>query len=365
MTVMQKSIIISCLVLCVIGCNKPNYQSQQQANATLQNAGDYINNNFDYTLFAAALKKTGFLDTLNNPNASFTVFVPTNEAFNADSILSPSDFDKIPIDTLRTMMRSYILRQKLFFSDIPANMDNLYPNLNGVNLYLSAFSTSSGYTSFFLVDGVRVTGFTNAAGNATTYDVPQANAVIHVLPTVMKSNAYTVQDFLTARPDLSDFVAACKHFNLWDGLKTANPATVYAVNNAGMEGRGLTADSIARLDTSQYYPALFSGYVEYPHHLFVWDLTVISAFANATGVSYNSNAIFPLAGGYSFIMTGTYGGFGCYMIDLAGNYIGPIPSPYGYPETTPYVPGETDFTCSNGVVHILSDLVVLPSAVHK
>ncbi len=341
-----------------LGCKKPNYQSQEQASSTVQNAGDYINNNFDFTLFAAAVKKAGLFDTLNNPGASYTVLVPTNEAFNADSILSPTDFDKFPIDTLRYMVRSYILPTKIFFSGIPSNLDNLYPNLNGVNLYFSPYQGQ--YQGAFTIEGVQVAGFENAAGNATTYDVTEANAVIHVMDSVINVNACTVQDFVAARPDLSDFAAALKRFGLWDSLRTANPLTLYAVSNSGMESRGLTADSVNNLDPTLYNPILFSGYVQYPHHLFTEDLMMIGLYANS-----GANAVFPSAGGYSFNMTGVYYGYGCYLLDPSGNYVGPIFSPYGYPETTPYVPNGTNYACSNGVVHILSDLVVLPNKVHN
>jgi hypothetical protein len=350
-------------LLLIAGCKKPDFQAQEQAKATLQNVGDYINNNFDYTLFAAAIKKAGLMDSLNNPNAAYTVFVPTNEAFNADSIMSPSDFDKIPLDTLRYMVRSYILPQKLFYSDVPNNLDNLYANLNGIKLYISNFYQPP-YNPAFYVDGVPVNSF-QVSPTVSSFDVPEANAVIHVLSATMKVYSGTVQDFLAARPDLSDFVAVCKRFHLWDSLKTANPLTVFPVNNTGMESRGLTADSIAGMDTSQYYPILFSGYVQYPHHLFTGDLILLFDASSAAGISGGTSTVFPSASGDLFGMTAGYPVGGCSLTNAGGTYLGPISSPYGYAEITPFVTGGTDFACSNGVVHLLTDLVVLPSAVHK
>lgn len=348
--------------LFLAGCKKPDFASRERASSTLQNVGDYINNNFDLSLFAYAVKKTGFLDSLNNAGGTFTVFAPTNEAFNADSILSTEDLDKFSVDSLRYIVRTHILPQKLFFSDVPDNLDNLYPNLNGVNLYISAFSDPT-YGTDFVVDGVGASKQTT--GTTQTFDIAQANGVVHLMPALVKVASGSVQDFLNSRPDLSDFVAAMKHFGFWDSL-AQNPVTVFPVNNAGMEQWGLTADSIARMDTSQYFQILFSGYFQYPHHLFLSDLGLIGGIDNSSGTyTYDDNAYFPAANGDIVALGASYTGTGVYIKSAAGKYLGPEYSPYGYPVFDAFVPSLENIACTNGVVDVLTDVLILPDAAHK
>lgn len=353
---------LTAAVFYLAGCKKPDFESRERTSSTLQNVGDYINNNFDLSLFASAIKKAGLLDTLNNPGGTFTVFAPTNEAFNADSIYSPSDFDKFSLDTLKYIVRTHILPQKVFYTDVPDNMDNLYSNLNGVNLYISAFS-SVNQGNVLDVDGIPVNP--QNTGLTPTFDISQANGVVHTMPTVIRANSGTIQDVLAARPDMTDFVAAMKHFGLWDSLEM-NPLTMFAVNNAGMESRGLTLDSIQHMDTTQYNQILFSGYIQYPHHLFTADLALISAFNNAAGnYTYDETAYFPSANGDIVAFSASYQGNGISLESPKGAYLGPIYSPYGYLEYAPFTPKGSNYACSNGVLHIVSDILILPGAAHK
>lgn len=69
-------------------------------NENLRPASDFIKNNYEMTLFSAALEKVGLASTLNE-KGPYTVLVPTDAAFNELGIFRPSDFDKMNLDSLK------------------------------------------------------------------------------------------------------------------------------------------------------------------------------------------------------------------------------------------------------------------------
>jgi uncharacterized surface protein with fasciclin (FAS1) repeats len=336
-------------ILVVHGCKKPDFAAQQEADSKLLNVGDYIKNNFDFTILAAALEKTGLMDSLNNPGGQYTVFAPEDAGFAVDSILSVADLDKFSVDSLRFIIKNHILRSKLFFSDIPMSLDNLYPNMNGLNLYLSE---NSGGAASLGVSGVLATSVQTATSTTPTWDIPLANGVIHILSRPLKYYSGTVQAFLASRPELSSFVEGLRKFNQWDSLAIASPYTIVAPVNNAFTINGITPDSIAAMDTSKLQSTLFGGYVAYPHHVFTTDPNMLNGTGDIT-----------LAGGYS--MGIGYQGF--ILIGPDGQTLGPNKDQPGGNDrfVLPLDGGSTDYVCTNGVVHLIGQLMVLPGDVPK
>lgn len=229
---------------------------------TYRPAGEFFKNNYEFTLFYAALQKAGLVDSLNGPGP-FTIFAPNNSAFNLQGVYTTADIAKMNTDSLRFMLKFHILKRKLFVSDVPIAIDNLYANADGINLYLSKNLSAGG--NDLDVNGVSV----------SRSNVILANGLVHVLPRALKYTPGTVQDILSANPKLSYFVTALKKFNLWDSLKTVGPYTIMApVNNAFIKN-GITLDSLNNLTPANYDPFLFKVYLLSPHHIFStdsWDI---------------------------------------------------------------------------------------------
>ena len=337
-------------ILVIGGCKKPNFAAQQEADSQVLNVGDYIKNNFNFTILAAALEKTGLMDSLNNPNGQYTVFAPEDAGFAIDSIFSVADLSSFSVDSLRFIIKNHILQTKLFLSDIPIQLDNLYPNMNGLNLYISV-NPNPGATSW-AVSGVSAESIQTATSTTPAWDIPLANGVIHILSRPVKYFNGTVQAFLASRPELSYFVAGLKKFNLWDSLSIASPYTIVAPVNQAFTGNGITLDSIAAMDTAKIQSILFGGYTAYPHHIFTTDPNML----NGTGALI-------IDGGYSLGIG--YEGF--ILSSPSGAALGPLKNNTNANDrySTPLNPGSTDYTCSNGVVHIIGQLMVLPSDVPK
>jgi uncharacterized surface protein with fasciclin (FAS1) repeats len=136
-------------------------------------------NSQDHTTLVAAVKAAGLVDTLNSPGP-FTVFAPTNDAFNA-----------LPAGTVDTLVKpenKATLTSILTYHVVPGSMDSA-----AINAKIMA---GGGKTMLKTANGewLTVTGtgknlmVTDAKGNTanvTVADVYQKNGVIFVVDKVL------------------------------------------------------------------------------------------------------------------------------------------------------------------------------------
>ena len=139
-------------------------------------------NSKDHTTLVAAVKAAGLVDTLKGPGP-FTVFAPTNEAF-----------DKLPAGTVDTLLK-------------PDNVDKLKSILTyhveagklNAKMLKQQIKEGGGTATLKTVNGEPLTVMTDGAGlvvkdakgdvaHVTIADVNQSNGVIHVVDTVMLPN---------------------------------------------------------------------------------------------------------------------------------------------------------------------------------
>ncbi|WP_161964233.1 fasciclin domain-containing protein [Chitinophaga flava] len=363
-------------LLLMVSCKKPDFETQQQAMST-GTINDYLNNNFDFSLFAAAVSKAGLADSLGQSGTAFTVLAPMNSAFNKDGIYNAADFDAWSADSLRYFVRTHVLPAKLFYSNIPLSSDNRYVNLNGVRLYISRSNDPAVGLS---VNGVNVQQQPSLSpATAVTYGAAQLNGVVYPLPNTVKVLPVTVQGFLSARPNLSHLVAGLKKFGYWDQLSTDGPFTVYAPQDSSFERQGITLDSIARMDVSYYDPVLFGGYFLKPNHLFVLDIVQLPPPSGILYLPFQTPDP-----NYKLIMCQQTFGNGVGIATTASTQtstlisVGPFANNVYGSQGTPFLNESRNinflyklqgtyinYTCSNGVVHLLSGLLVMPSKVVK
>ena len=139
-------------------------------------------NSKDHTTLVAAVKAAGLVDTLSGPGP-FTVFAPTNEAFNAlpagtvDTLLKPENQDK--------------LKAILTYHVVSGSMDS--------KAIKKAIKDGKGKAELTTVQGGTLTAMmkggklmlTDAKGGMATVtiaDVYQSNGVIHVINAVLLPN---------------------------------------------------------------------------------------------------------------------------------------------------------------------------------
>ncbi len=240
------------LLSCVLwqACNPDEFLVYEE-NTETRNVGDYIGNNFDLSLFYAALEKTGVLENITG-SEKVTVYAPTNAAFNALGIYRPSDFDGLDQDSLKFMIQYHVLGRILFSEDVPVKtLDSRYPNLAGKDLIVSKYGGTNQW------DPSRI--YANGA-QAVRFDIGLTNGILNIVNACFKYREGTVQDFLTQRPEYSHFVAALKKFGYWEQL-AGGEWTVVAPDNQAFENEGITLDDIEEMNPATFYNRFMGVYL--------------------------------------------------------------------------------------------------------
>lgn len=255
-------------------CEKPVILLNQP-NEDVRSLGGFIGNNFDYSLFAAALEYTGLMDTLANSPGPFTVLAPNNNAFSELGISHASMFQGMDRDSLRLVLEYHILPYRLSSEDMPPDENDLrYVTMSGDSLYASRLGdVFVAGNSFASAQQTGNSALNFSGAYALVNDAEFSNGVMHTLIKVMKPfPRIRVQQWLEDRAQYGIFVAGLKKFGLWDELAGEGPFTIFAVQDDVFTQWGITEESIAAMDVSQYIAArLFGSYIMYDRHYFISD----------------------------------------------------------------------------------------------
>src|SRR5277367_938669 len=130
-------------------------------------------NSADHTTLVAAVKAAGLVDTLESPGP-FTVFAPTNEAFDklpagtVDMLLKPEN-----LATLKKILTYHVVAGKMTSKDIAKKIE-----MGGGKATLT---TVEGGTLTAMMDGGKLVLTDEKGGTSTVTiaDVIQSNGVIH------------------------------------------------------------------------------------------------------------------------------------------------------------------------------------------
>jgi len=143
---------------------------------------DNAMNSKDHTTLVAAVKAAGLVDTLKG-KGPFTVFAPTNAAFDA-----------LPAGTVDTLLKPEnkpMLAKILTYHVVAGNMDSkkiakAIKKGNG----MATFTTVAGGKLMAKMDGstLVLTDEKGGMSRVTIADVKQSNGVIHVVDTVLMPN---------------------------------------------------------------------------------------------------------------------------------------------------------------------------------
>lgn len=354
---LKNLLLIPVLILTGLSACKHNDLDVAKPNENFRPAADFIHNNYDLSLFSAAIEKAGMAEQLNGAGP-FTILAPNNNAFNILGINRPSDFDKMNPDSLKALVQRHILDRRILVQDIPVNgIDIRYRTLAGTEVYASIGSYNPGAANGTWTNMLYMNG-----AYASKKDVNLTNGILHVLERVMKyTPKSTVQSWLDKHPKYSLFVSALKKFGLWDQLAAEGPFTVFAPNNQAFIEAGLDASAIAALEPGRYIGArLFGSYILPKKHFFLSDFAVIGFINNdgeyVTDIA-NDTWFLSVNGGRSM-----FNGEMSYSMQTrtAREY------PYDVgPWITSNSQAELDNLVDNGLVHDNQHLLVLPSQALK
>ncbi len=189
----------------------------------------------DLSILVAAVTAAGLVDTLNS-EGPFTVFAPTNKAFEtAIAALGLTAEDLLANkELLSTILTYHVVAGELFAADVLAK--ETLETVQGEDITVDA-------------DNVKV----NDSGIVQT-DLKASNGVVHIIDTVLlppsltEPELGTIVDIASEATDLSILVAAVKAAGLVDTLNSEGPFTVFAPSNAAFEAAlaalNLTAEEL-------------------------------------------------------------------------------------------------------------------------
>lgn len=177
---------------------------------------EIVNANEDFSTLGVALEITG-LDALLDAPGTYTVFAPTNAAFEAlpDGVLDALVNDP---DTLSGVLAYHAAGEVLFAADVVA-LDSI-TTLNGQDITVE------------VIDGNVVL---NGVAMVVTPDIEASNGVVHVIDAVLIPPEPTIETLVLNEPEFSTLAAAIEIAGLEGVLAGAGPFTVFAPPNAAFD----------------------------------------------------------------------------------------------------------------------------------
>jgi len=316
-----KSFAVLALIFSLTSCDDDNDNGASQ-----QTIAEIAISNPDFSTLVTALQRTNLAGALDG-NGQFTVFAPTNAAFDTffASLGSNVNVNNVPEATLRNVLLNHVISGEVKSGAIATGyVSTLSP--------ISAEANAPTISMFIRKDGANVfiNGGTATTGvRVTTADVDASNGVIHVVNAVI--GIPTVVDHALANPNFSSLVSALTSEGQPDFvtiLSGTGPFTVFAPTNAAFTALTPELQTLGVTLT----PSLLTTVLQYH---------VVSGRILSSSLTPAAITVTPLAGGtWSVSTTG-----GAKITD-------------GQNRVTNIV--ATDVQASNGVIHAL-DKVLVPA----
>lgn len=194
-----------------------------------------VENNTDRfgTLFAA-LQRTGLDRALNMPNGSFTVFAPTDMAFEASGI----DLNAVSTEQLAQILRYHVVSNTTTFTT-----DNIPQGVTMLNTITELGPDPDG-----LAVTVERSGATVTVNNATVVeaDITTTNGVIHAINEVLIPP--TITSVAAADGRFTTLVAALQRTGLDEVLAGSGDFMVFAPTDDAFAAAGIDLNAVSESD---------------------------------------------------------------------------------------------------------------------
>jgi transforming growth factor-beta-induced protein len=220
------------------GCEK----EEEMVDISKMTVAGYASYDSNFSILVSALSKAGLVNTLDGAG-NFTVFAPTNAAFNAlFAELGVSGIADLSVETLTPILLYHVLGEEKKSSMLMSG-------------YYSSLSTSQSNNVTMRVEAGSEVKINNSS-KVLIADVDVTNGVIHAIDKVLLPP--TVVDIAIANPSFSILVSAVVKAGLVETLNGTGPFTVFAPTNAAFEALFTTlgVSGIADLTADDLIPIL-------------------------------------------------------------------------------------------------------------
>jgi len=161
----------------------------------------YFNKNFSTLVEAVLTADPSVLQTLLDENGNYTLFAPTNAAFDAAGI-----DDLSAVSDLEGVLRYHLIGDDAYSAEDVMTTDQL--------------STANGEEIFFSTEGSNV--FINGETLITAVDIATDNGVVHVIDRTLLPPTQSIADIVTTNSDFSILTNLIgRAANLGDGRSVA------------------------------------------------------------------------------------------------------------------------------------------------
>ncbi len=260
----------------------------------------------NFSTLVSALERTGLASVVAG-EGNFTVFAPTNDAFDALGV----DLTTLSDEALSEILLYHVLGAEVLSTDIAT----------GQTYVSTSAATGPGETNLSLLiekgEGVVL----NGSANVASADIDATNGVIHVIDAVLLP--LDIVGHASANSSFTELVGALSSADLVSALQADGPFTVFAPVNSAFEA---ISDVVATLTTEQLSDVL-------TYHVVSAANVLSTDLSNGQVVTALNQGSFTISLGTSVSIT-----------DANDNNVSII---------------LTDVQATNGVIHVV-DAVLLP-----
>ncbi|MCC5943394.1 MAG: fasciclin domain-containing protein [Bernardetiaceae bacterium] len=212
-----------------------------------------------FSILAQAVERAGLLNVLDDINASFTVFAPTNTAFEAFIAANPNIANVQAL--LNSPNLSNILLYHVLGSAVPSSVLPTDAPFYQNTLSQTAFEGADGVS--LLIDatnGVRLNG--TAGIRVTEADLEASNGVVHVIDGVLTPPS--IPEMAILNGGFGQLVGALSRADLVNAVSGNGPLTVFAPTDAAFANlyRALGVENVEGIDVETLTSVLLYHVVE-------------------------------------------------------------------------------------------------------
>jgi uncharacterized surface protein with fasciclin (FAS1) repeats len=173
-----------------------------------------------FTQLADALTSAELVATLQG-EGPFTVFAPTDAAFDAFEAANPGVLAGLSTEELTAVLTYHVIAGEVLASALVEG---------GV-----AMTVAGSPVAFELEGGATIVGGDGTSAAITMTDIEASNGVIHVIDAVLLPPSKDIVETAQGIADFSSLVSAVVQADLVEALQGEGPLTVFAPTNAAFE----------------------------------------------------------------------------------------------------------------------------------
>ena len=186
--------------------------------------------NPDLSLFQYAIKKAR-LTNFTQGNGPFTIFAPTNAAFNTFGIADEAGINLLDSNALVQLITFHIQTGSRTYVEIPFGPNAPMSTQGGFVQYATRYNGGSAF-----INGAKI----------IKQDIAASNGTIHIIDKVLQVPVFNALTVLSSNPNYARMVQAINKASITSSF-TAGASTFFAVPNSAMIAAGYDSTSIANL----------------------------------------------------------------------------------------------------------------------